>query len=116
MYLGCMYCETPCINILQQKIRTHSSSFQTFLCHYFEYQFITLYNVCSVHRGCSVHRRISVHRGDTMSTSGDITMHVGEQIDESLSISIENHDVLIMFLSFDSKFFNISKLGSDNYF
>ena len=31
--------------------------------------------------GCSVHR-------------GDIMMHVGEQVDKSLSISIENPDVL----------------------
>ena len=43
---------------------------------------ITMYNVCSV------------HRGDTMSTSGDIMMHVGEQVDKSLSISIENSDLL----------------------
>ena len=53
-------------------------------------------------RGCSVHRR------DTMSTSGgcqgyngrssvhwrDIMIHVGEQLDKILSISIENSDVL----------------------
>ena len=32
-------------------------------------------------RGCSVHR-------------GDIMMHVGEQVDKSLSSSIENPDVL----------------------
>ena len=32
--------------------------------------------------------------GDIMSTSGDIMMHVGEQVDKSLSISIENPDVL----------------------
>ena len=59
--------------------------------------------------GCSVHRR------DTMSTSGgyheyiggyheyiggcsvhrkDIMIHVGEQLDKILSISIENSDVL----------------------
>ena len=73
--------------------------------------------------GCSVHRRdimmnvggyheyiggCSVHRRDTMSTSGgyheyiggcsvhrrDIMIHVGEQLDKSLSISIENSDVL----------------------
>ena len=57
----------------------------------------------------------SVHRGDTMSTSGgyheyiggyheyiggcsvhrrDIMIHVGEQLDKILSISIENSDVL----------------------
>ena len=53
-------------------------------------------------RGCSVHRR------DTMSTSEgcheyngrssvhrrDIMIHVGEQLDKILSISIENSDVL----------------------
>ena len=53
-------------------------------------------------RGCSVHRR------DTMSTSGgyheyirrcsvhqrDIMIHVGEQLDKILSISIENSDGL----------------------
>ena len=33
--------------------------------------------------GCSVHR-------------GDIMMHVGEQVDKSLSISIENPDVLMI--------------------
>ena len=52
--------------------------------------------------GCSVHRR------DTMSTSGGyheyiggcsvhrggIMIHVGEQLDKILSISIENSDVL----------------------
>ena len=52
--------------------------------------------------GCSVHRR------NTMSTSGgyheymggcsvhrrDIMIHVGEQLDKILSISIENSDVL----------------------
>ena len=48
--------------------------------------------------GCSVHRR------DTMSTSRyiggcsvhrrDIMIHVGEQLDKILSISIENSDVL----------------------
>ena len=52
--------------------------------------------------GCSVHRR------DTMSTSGgyheyiggcsvhrrDIMIHVGEQLDKILSISIENSNVL----------------------
>ena len=32
--------------------------------------------------------------GDTMSTSGDIMMHVGEQVDKSLSVSIESPDVL----------------------
>ena len=50
----------------------------------------------------------SVHRGDTMSTSdgyheysggcsvhrGDIMIHVREQLDKILSISIENSDVL----------------------
>ena len=50
----------------------------------------------------------SVHRGDTMSTSGgyheyiggcsvhrrDIMIHVEEQLDKILSISIENSDVL----------------------
>ena len=36
----------------------------------------------------------SVHPGDIMSTSGDIMMHVGERVDKSLSISIENPDVL----------------------
>ena len=56
---------------------------------------------CSVHRGhimmnvegyheyiggCSVHRRFS--------TSGAIMIHVGEQLDKILSISIENSDVL----------------------
>ena len=73
--------------------------------------------------GCSVHRRdtmgtsggyheyiggCSVHRGDIMSTSEgyheyiggcsvhrrDIMVHVGEQLDKILSISIENSDVL----------------------
>ena len=52
--------------------------------------------------GCSVHRGdIMMHvgdimstLGDTMSTSGDIMMHVGEQVGKSLSISIENPDVL----------------------
>ena len=53
-------------------------------------------------RGCSVHRR------DTMTTSRgyheyiggcsvhrrDLMIHVGEQLDEILSISIENPDVL----------------------
>ena len=53
-------------------------------------------------RGCSVHQR------DTMSTSGgyheyiggcsvhrrDIMIHVGEQLDKILSISIENPEVL----------------------
>ena len=29
-----------------------------------------------------------------MSTSGDIMMHVGEQVGKNLSISIENPDVL----------------------
>ena len=29
-----------------------------------------------------------------MSTSGDIMMHVGERVDKSLSISVENPDVL----------------------
>ena len=42
--------------------------------------------------GCSVHRR------DTMSTLGGyheyIGIHVGEQFDKILSISIENPDVL----------------------
>ena len=31
-----------------------------------------------------------------MSTSGDIMMHVGEQADKSLSIYIENPDVLMI--------------------
>ena len=31
---------------------------------------------------------------DIMSTSGDILMHVGEQVDKILSISIENPNVL----------------------
>ena len=31
-----------------------------------------------------------------MSTSGDIIMHVGEQVDKSLSSSIENPDVLMI--------------------
>ena len=31
-----------------------------------------------------------------MSTSGDIMMHVGEQGDKSLSIFIENRDVLMI--------------------
>ena len=58
----------------------------------------TLYNVCSV------------HRGDTMSTSGeyhedirgcsvhlgDIIMHVEEEGDKSLSVDIENPNVLNM--------------------
>ena len=65
---------------------------------------------CSVHRG--IHEYIGgiplVHRGDIMSTSGgyhecirgcsvhrrDIMIHVGEQLDKILSISIENSDVL----------------------
>ena len=37
--------------------------------------------ISSVHRGCSVHWR-------------DIMIHVGEQLDKILSISIENSDVL----------------------
>ena len=58
--------------------------------------------------GCSVHRGCSVHWGDTMSTSGenheynggvhrgDTMIHVGGggQGDKSLSIYIENPDVL----------------------
>ena len=52
-------------------------------------------------RGCSVHRGISwcmwgiswVHQG-MFSTSGDIMIHVGEQVGKNLSISIENPDVL----------------------
>ena len=32
--------------------------------------------------------------GDIMSISGDIMMHVGEQVGKNLSISIENPDVL----------------------
>ena len=58
--------------------------------------------------GCSVHRRdtmstsgeyheyiggCSVHRG-MFSTSEGIMIHVGEQLDKILSISIENSDVL----------------------
>ena len=35
-----------------------------------------------------------MHVGDTMSTSWDIMIHVGEQVDKSLSISIEDPDVL----------------------
>ena len=31
-----------------------------------------------------------------MSTSGGFMMHVGEKVDENLSISIENPDVLMM--------------------
>ena len=72
---------------------------------------------CSVHRGDIMmnvggyHEYIggcSVHRRDTMSTSGgyheyiggcsvhwrDFMIHVGEQLDKILSISIENSDVL----------------------
>ena len=72
---------------------------------------------CSVHRGDIMmnvggyHEYIggcSVHRRDTMSTSGgyheyiggcsvhrrNIMIHVGEQLDKILSISIENSDVL----------------------
>ena len=71
---------------------------------------------CSIHRGyhdeCGGYhvyiRGCSVHRRDTMSTSGgcheyngrssvhrrDIMIHVGEQLDKILSISIENSDVL----------------------
>ena len=52
-------------------------------------------------RGCSVHwGDPSVHRGDIMSTlgmfstSGDIMMHVGEQVGKNLSISVENPNVL----------------------
>ena len=55
-----------------------------------------------------VHRGISVHQRDTMSTSGgyheyngkssvhqrDIMIHVGEQLDKILLITIENSDVL----------------------
>ena len=50
---------------------------------------------CSVHwRIPWVHRRISwVHWG-MFSTSGDIMMHVGEQVDKNLSIFIENPNVL----------------------
>ena len=55
---------------------------------------------CSVHRGggggvfsisgdtMSTSGDIMMHVGDTMSTSGDIMMHVGELVDESLSISV----------------------------
>ena len=42
-----------------------------------------------------VHWGIScVHRGDIMCTSGDIMMHVWEQVGKNLSISIENPGVL----------------------
>ena len=34
------------------------------------------------------------YSGNIMSTSGDIMMHVGEQVDKILSISIENPNVL----------------------
>ena len=57
--------------------------------------------------GCSVHRGVFSTSGDIMSTSGDvqyiggcsvhrsdIMIHVGEQLDKILSISIENSDVL----------------------
>ena len=58
--------------------------------------------------GCSVHQRDTMSTsGDIMSTSGDvqyirgcsvhrkdIMIHVGEQLDKILSISIENSDVL----------------------
>ena len=49
---------------------------------------------------CSVHRGVFSTSGDTMSTlgdvstSGDIMMHVGEQVGKNLSISTENPDVL----------------------
>ena len=35
-----------------------------------------------------------MHVGDTMSTSGDIMMHAGEQGHKSLSIYTENPDIL----------------------
>ena len=77
----------------------------------------TLYNVCSVHRGIPwvhrgipwVHRGIPwvhrgilwvhrgilwVHRGIPWVHQRDIMMHVGEQGDRSLSIYIENPDVM----------------------
>ena len=46
---------------------------------------------CSVHRG-----DIMMHVGDIISTSGGggDMMHVVEQVDKNLSISIENPDVL----------------------
>ena len=58
--------------------------------------------------GCSVHRGVFSTSGEIMSTSGgyleyigrcsvyqrDITIHVGEQLNKILSISIENLDVL----------------------
>ena len=43
-----------------------------------------------------VHRGMLSTSGDTMNTLGDIMMHVGEQGDKSLSIYIENPDVLMI--------------------
>ena len=47
---------------------------------------------CSVHRG-DYHEYIGgipwVHRGDTMSTSGDIIMHVGEQVDKAFQFPLK---------------------------
>ena len=48
----------------------------------------TLYNVCSVHLG------MFSKSGGVQYIGGDIMVHVGEQVDKSLSISIENPDVL----------------------
>ena len=63
---------------------------------------------CSVHRGvfstsggvqyiggCSVHRGVfSTSGGYHEYIGGDIMIHVGEQVGENLSISIENPNVL----------------------
>ena len=69
----------------------------------------TLCNVYSVHRGeimstsggyheyivgCSVHRRDVSTLGGCSVCQRDIMIHVGEQLDKILSISIENPDVL----------------------
>ena len=56
------------------------------------------YDACGGYQECI--RGCLVHWEDTMSTSGnvqyigDIMMHVGEQVDKIVSISIENPNVL----------------------
>ena len=46
-------------------------------------------------KGCPVHWKDTlITLGDIMNTSGDIMIHVGEQVDKSLSIYIEIPDVL----------------------
>ena len=48
-----------------------------------------MYNVYLVHRGCSVHRGMF-----SISEGYHDMIHLGEQLDKILSISIENPDVL----------------------